>query len=36
VDAYGLRPEQVQIYFHEVPDDPWGRGGVLESEPKSE
>jgi phenylpyruvate tautomerase PptA (4-oxalocrotonate tautomerase family) len=21
VGAYGLRPEQVQVYFHEVPDD---------------
>ena len=31
VDAYGLRPEQVQVYFHEVPDDRWGRGGVLTS-----
>ena len=36
VDAYGLRPEQVPVYFHEVPDDRWGRGGVLASEPESE
>ena len=36
VEAYGLRPEQVQVYFHEVPDDRWGRGGVLASEPESE
>jgi phenylpyruvate tautomerase PptA (4-oxalocrotonate tautomerase family) len=21
VDAYGLRPDQIQVYFHEVPDD---------------
>lgn len=33
VEAYGLRPEQVQVYFHEVPDDRWGRGGVLASAP---
>jgi phenylpyruvate tautomerase PptA (4-oxalocrotonate tautomerase family) len=32
VDAYGLKPEQIHIYFHEVPDDRWGRGGVLASE----
>jgi phenylpyruvate tautomerase PptA (4-oxalocrotonate tautomerase family) len=32
VDAYGLRPEQIHVYFHEVPDDRWGRGGVLASE----
>ena len=36
VDAYGLRPEQVHVYFHEVPDDPWGRGGVPASELGSE
>ena len=32
VDAYGLRPEQIHVYFHELPDDRWGRGGVLASE----
>jgi phenylpyruvate tautomerase PptA (4-oxalocrotonate tautomerase family) len=32
VGAYGLRPEQIQVYFHEVPDDRWGRGGFLASE----
>jgi phenylpyruvate tautomerase PptA (4-oxalocrotonate tautomerase family) len=32
VHAYGLRPEQIHVYFHEVPDDRWGRGGVLASE----
>ena len=36
VEAYGLRPEQVHVYFHEVPDDPWGRGGVPASELGSE
>jgi 4-oxalocrotonate tautomerase family enzyme len=35
-EAYGLQPEQIQVYFHEVPDESWGRGGVLASEPKSE
>ena len=32
VGAYGLRPEQVQVFFHEVLDDRWGRGRVLASE----
>lgn len=32
VDAYGLQPEQIQVYFHEASDDYWGRGGVLASE----
>lgn len=32
VGAYGLRAEQIHVYFHEVPDDRWGRGGVLASE----
>jgi 4-oxalocrotonate tautomerase family enzyme len=32
VDAYGLQPEQIHVYFHEVPDDHWGRGGLLASE----
>ena len=32
VDAYGLRPEQIQVWFHEVPDDQWGRAGRLASE----
>jgi phenylpyruvate tautomerase PptA (4-oxalocrotonate tautomerase family) len=36
VGAYGLRPEQIQVYFHEVPDDRWGRGGVLASERAAE
>jgi len=32
VGAYGLRHEQIHVYFHEVPDDRWGRGGVLASD----
>jgi hypothetical protein len=24
--------EQIHVYFHEVPDDRWGRGGALASE----
>lgn len=28
VQAYGLRPEQVQVFIQEIPDDSWGRGGV--------
>lgn len=36
VGAYGLRPEQIQVYFHEVPDDRWGRAGVLASERAAE
>jgi phenylpyruvate tautomerase PptA (4-oxalocrotonate tautomerase family) len=32
VGAYGLRPDQVHVYFHEVPDDCWGRGGQLASD----
>jgi 4-oxalocrotonate tautomerase family enzyme len=36
VEGYGLRPEQIQVYFHEVPDDRWGRGGVLASAPADE
>ena len=30
--VYGLRPEQVHVYFHEVPDDRWGKAGVLASD----
>jgi phenylpyruvate tautomerase PptA (4-oxalocrotonate tautomerase family) len=29
VGAYGLRPDQIHVYFHEVPDDRWGKGGRL-------
>jgi phenylpyruvate tautomerase PptA (4-oxalocrotonate tautomerase family) len=28
----GLRPDQVTAYFQEVPDDQWGRDGVLASD----
>ena len=35
VDAYGLRPEQIHVYSHEVPDDRCGRG-VLASERAAE
>jgi 4-oxalocrotonate tautomerase family enzyme len=33
VTSYGLRPEQVHVYFNEVPDDCWGKGGRLASGP---
>jgi phenylpyruvate tautomerase PptA (4-oxalocrotonate tautomerase family) len=36
VGAYGLRPEQVQVHFHEVPDDCWGRADELASMPADE
>jgi phenylpyruvate tautomerase PptA (4-oxalocrotonate tautomerase family) len=36
VGAYGVRPEQIHVYFHEVPDDRWGRGGVLASDRQAE
>jgi phenylpyruvate tautomerase PptA (4-oxalocrotonate tautomerase family) len=36
VEASGLRPEQIHVYFHEAPDDRRGRGGVLASERESE
>jgi 4-oxalocrotonate tautomerase family enzyme len=36
VGSYGLRPEQIHVYFHEVPDDRWGRGGVLASDRPAE
>jgi phenylpyruvate tautomerase PptA (4-oxalocrotonate tautomerase family) len=32
VMIYGLRPERIRVDFHEVPDDRWGRGGVLASD----
>jgi len=31
VDAYGVTPEQVQVFIHEVTDDNWGRAGSLGS-----
>ena len=36
VGAYGLRPEQIHVYFHEVPADRWARGGVLASDRPAE
>jgi phenylpyruvate tautomerase PptA (4-oxalocrotonate tautomerase family) len=35
-EAYGLRPEQIHVYFHEVPDGRWDRVGVLALEKESE
>ena len=29
VDAYGVRPEHVQVFIHEVGDDNWAKGGML-------
>jgi len=29
VDAYGLQPEQVQVFIHEVDDENYGKGGRL-------
>jgi 4-oxalocrotonate tautomerase len=29
VDAYGVRPEQVQIFIHEVDHEHWAKGGRL-------
>jgi phenylpyruvate tautomerase PptA (4-oxalocrotonate tautomerase family) len=34
VGAYDLRPEQIQVYFHEVPDDRCGKAGRLASGPQ--
>ena len=28
-DAYDSRPEQVQVFIHEVGDDNWAKGGTL-------
>ena len=36
VSAYDLRAEQIHVYFHEVPDDRWGKGGQLASGPVGE
>ena len=33
VNAYGLKPDQVQVYFHEASEENWGRGGALGSGP---
>jgi 4-oxalocrotonate tautomerase len=29
VDAYGVRPEQVQVFIHEVDHENWATGGKL-------
>ena len=29
VDAYGVRPEQVQVFIHDVGHEHWAKGGVL-------
>jgi 4-oxalocrotonate tautomerase len=29
VDAYGVRPEQVQVFIHEVDHESWAKGGKL-------
>ena len=29
VDAYGLAPEQVQVFIHEVGHENWAKAGVL-------
>jgi 4-oxalocrotonate tautomerase len=29
VDAYGVEPEQVQVFIHEVADTNWGKAGML-------
>jgi 4-oxalocrotonate tautomerase len=36
VQTYGLRPEQVQVFIHEIPDDSWGRGGLPASGSRAE
>jgi 4-oxalocrotonate tautomerase len=29
VDAYGSRPEQVQVFIHELDDENWAKAGRL-------
>ena len=29
VEVYGLRPESVQIFIHEVEDENWAKAGML-------
>jgi 4-oxalocrotonate tautomerase len=29
VDTYGIAPEAVQVFIHEVGDDNWAKGGTL-------
>ena len=29
IDAYGVRPEAVQVFIHEVDHETWAKGGKL-------
>ena len=29
IDAYGVRPEAVQVFIHEVDHENWAKGGTL-------
>jgi 4-oxalocrotonate tautomerase len=29
VDAYGVTPDQVQVFIHEVAGENWAKGGML-------
>jgi len=31
-DAYGLRRDQIQVYFHESDAESWGKDGVLQTD----
>jgi 4-oxalocrotonate tautomerase len=35
VDAYGLQPEQIHVYFHESDGDSWAKGGRLADDQQS-
>jgi phenylpyruvate tautomerase PptA (4-oxalocrotonate tautomerase family) len=35
VDAYGLRPDQIHVYFHESDDESWGKGGLLATDQRA-
>jgi 4-oxalocrotonate tautomerase len=32
VDAYGIAPENVQVFIHEVDHDNWAKAGILASD----
>jgi 4-oxalocrotonate tautomerase len=32
VDAYGVRPEHVQVFIHEVDGENWAKAGKLEAD----
>ena len=32
VDAYGIAPETVQVFIHEVAHDNWAKAGILASD----